>query len=402
MFRIAIKDLKLFAADKRAMLLTFLLPIALISLFAMAFGGSGKRESRPMELVVADEDKTEHSRNMISRIDSLKEFEVVLTALDTAERLIKKGDANAALVLHRGFGDSITKDALLPVELKYDAAREMETGILQGALAGAFMRITGNKSMIAQAIRNFDAQNPGMDSAVRGMIHQQIAGNFQGPSSQPVITATPLVAEKENSPGLVQAVAGTAIMMLLFSVAGMGASLLDEKQEGTLKKLLYSPMHPNNILYGKMLSVNILSIIQLIVLFLFAWLVFGLNIFQNIPSLALMILATAFACSSFGVFLASFAKSRSQVQGVSTLIILTMSAVGGSMIPLFVMPIWMQKMAVISVNYWGIQGFYDIFWRMLPVTDPVFLTRIAVLIAIGIVLNLISVVLYKKNVLQIA
>src|SRR6185436_17963589 len=107
-----------------------------------------------------------------------------------------------------------------------------------------------------------------------------------------------------------------------------------------------------------MLSPNIISMSQLTVMFLFAWIVFGLDITLNIPSLMLMISATAFACSSFGVFLASFAKSRQQVQGLSTLIILVMSAVGGSMIPLFLMPSWMQKIAVVSVNYWGIQGFY--------------------------------------------
>lgn len=115
-----------------------------------------------------------------------------------------------------------------------------------------------------------------------------------------------------------------------------------------------------------------------------------------------MIFATAFACSSFGVFLASIAKSRSQVQGISTLIILTMSAIGGSMIPIFVMPVFMQKMAIISVNYWGIQGFYDIFWRMLPASDPTFITRVAVLFTIGIVLNLVSVTLYRRNILKIA
>ena len=50
---------------------------------------------------------------------------------------------------------------------------------------------------------------------------------------------------------LVHVVAGTSVMMLLFSVAGIGGSLLDEKQEGMLKKFLCSPIPPNHILYGK-------------------------------------------------------------------------------------------------------------------------------------------------------
>ena len=47
-----------------------------------------------------------------------------------------------------------------------------------------------------------------------------------------------------------------------------------------------------------------------------------------------MILATAFACASFGIFIASIAKTRKQVESYSTLIILVMSAIGGSMVPL--------------------------------------------------------------------
>jgi len=213
---------------------------------------------------------------------------------------------------------------------------------------------------------------------------------------------TKLVKSTNNNQlGLLQAVAGTAVMMLLFSVVGIGMGLLDEKQEGTLKRLLYSPMNPINILFGKMLSANIISILQLLVMFVFASLVFGLDIGAHLPGMLITIVATAFACSAFGVLLASFAKNRQQVQGLSTLIILVMSAIGGSMIPLFFMPVFMQKLAVISVNYWSIQGFYDIFWRNLAVTSPTFISRIVVLLLIGGILNLFAILMFKKNILKL-
>jgi ABC-2 type transport system permease protein len=205
----------------------------------------------------------------------------------------------------------------------------------------------------------------------------------------------------DNLPGLTHSVAGTSIMMLLFSVAAIGASLLDEKQEGILKKLLCTPIHPNHILLGKMVYANIISISQLLIMFIFAWLVFGLDIMHHIPSLVLMIIMISYACSGLGVFLASFAKSRQQVQGFSTLIIMIMSAIGGSMIPVPVMPAFMQKIAVVSVNYWGIQGFYDIFWRLVPLTDITFLSRVLVLLCIGSLLNLIALIMFKKNILKI-
>jgi ABC-2 type transport system permease protein len=211
------------------------------------------------------------------------------------------------------------------------------------------------------------------------------AGNFNG----------------DDSLGLIQSVAGTAIFMLLFSVAEIGGSLLDEKQEGMLKKLLYSPLLSNHILYGKMIFADIISIAQLSIMFVYAWLVFDLDIMHHLPSVVLMIFVTAYACSSFGIFLASFSKSRQQVQGLSKLIVLFMSGLGGSMIPIFMMPEFMQKIAVFTVNYWGVQGFYDIFWRFLPITDITFLSRVVVLISIGTLLNFIALQMFKKNILKI-
>lgn len=407
MIRIAIKDLRLYFADRRAVILLFLLPISLITLFALIFGGQDDRKSRPQTLVIADEDQTEASRKIVVELDSLKEFEVRLTTLDTAQRWVRKGDEAAILVLHHGLKDSLDAGSKAPIELQYDGSREAELGLLQAALIGNLIRIVGTKAFQKDALAKFDRLNPNLDSATRKSVRRQITENFGGAPgekgpTESMLTTTPLISEKENSPGLVHAVAGTSIMMLLFAVGGMGASMLDEKQEGTLKRLLYSPMKPIHILFGKMLSTNIISVLQLTVMFLFAWIVFGLNIWQNVPGLVMMILATGFACSSFGVFLASFAKTRAQVQGLSTLIVLTMSAIGGSMIPTFAMPPFMQKMSHFSVNYWGVQGFYDIFWRMLPAGDPGFLSRIAVLIAIGLTLNFLAVRLFKRNILSIA
>lgn len=408
MINIFRKELKLFFSDKRALLLTFLLPIAIISLFALAFGGAGRSdEARPYVLPVADLDSTEESQRVIALLDSEKSLLVVQFPLIEGQEAVKKGEEPALLIFHKGFSDSAGKGAPPPIELLIDEAKEAEVGLLQQALYSKLFSITGSAGMKKKVLSDIEKQYAHLDSATLDNIKKQVEENFSSSgfsenSGDPGMKVTRLVAAKQdNTPGLVQAVAGTAVMMLLFSVAAMGASLLSEKEEGTLKKLLTSPIHPNAILFAKMLSSNLVSVMQLIVMFLYAWILFGLDIFQNIPALALHILATAFACSSFGMLLASIAKTRSQVQGISTLIILTMSAIGGSMIPTFIMPEWMQKISVISVNYWSIQGFFDIFWRSLSISDFAFLKRVLILFAIGTVMTAISMRLFKKNVLKL-
>ncbi len=408
MFHITRKEIKLFFNDKRAMMLSFLLPIALITLFAMAFGAiGGDEESSPIYLVVVDEDQSAFSKNFISTLDTTKSLSIEKMNFEDAQKEVKKGDAAALLVFHKGIEDSMHNGNALPIELQYDASREAEVGLLQQALISKLMSSMGASFFQQQAIQQFEWQFPMLDSATSVMIKKQIAEVLSSPLSLrrgaggEVIKMTALVQDKDNAAGLVQAVAGNAMIVLLFSVAAMGAGILEEKEEGTLKKLLYSPIKPQQILFGKMFSAIIISILQLIVMFLFAWLAFGLDIFINIPSLIIMILATAFAVSGVGLFLASIARTRQQVQGLSSLIILTMSALGGSMVPLFIMPMFMQQLAKISLNYWSMQGFFDIFWRQLPTNDPVFLSRIAVLLLFGIVLTTVSMFLLRRNLMKI-
>ena len=149
-----------------------------------------------------------------------------------------------------------------------------------------------------------------------------------------------------------------------------------------------------------MLTAVIVAIFQLSVMFVFSWLAFGLDIFMNLPALIIMILTTAIACSAFGVLLASIVRSKKQADSLSTIIVLFMSAIGGSMIPLYIMPAFMQDAAVISVNYWSIQGFYDIFWRETGVAGVT--QNAIVLIAITAGVLAISAFFFKKNILRIS
>ncbi len=400
------KDLKLFFADKKGALLTFALPILLISLFAFAFGGvGGNRTAKPVQLLVVDNDFTKDSKVVLSNLEALKGVKTITEEKTTAIDLVKKGKYVAVLIVEKGFQDSVALGKSLPLELKYDAAREIEMGMLQSVLMQNLMASVGKKMINAKMEASFDTNFSGVPKNIKekamslmnsdqGGVNSMMGENNMG------LQMTSVIKEdtKKGNLGLIQAVAGTAIMMLLFSIAGIGGGLLDEKEAGTLKRLLYSPVKPTDVLFGKMLAALVISIIQLTIMFVFSWIVFGLPIFKDLTSLVLMIIATAFAVSSFGIFLVSIAKSRQQLQGYSTIIIMLMSAIGGSMIPLFVMPEIMQQIAVISVNYWGIQGFYDIFWRSLPLTE--ILPKMGVLAAIGLGMTLISIRLFKKNVLK--
>ncbi|MES2799702.1 MAG: ABC transporter permease [Bacteroidota bacterium] len=390
MIKIALKDLRIFFKDKRLVLLTFTIPIALISLFAFAFGGMWTNDDdEKITLLISDLDHSEASKKTISLLDSLKGIELIPSKLKEAQAAIRKGNESFVLVINQGFSEAMNSGTKLPLELQYDQANDMEVAILQQSLLPTLstlpFKLIDSSKMMANPPREM-ANNPNPMHALP-------------PAAIPNdIKMTPLIIPTQDANiGLIQAVAGTSVLMLLFSVVGFGMGLIDERQEGTLKRLYYAPINPINVLYGKMICVNIISLMQMIVMFVFTSVAFGLDIITPLPGLMVTIVATSFTCSAFGLFLASIAQSRQQVQGLSTLIILVMSALGGSMIPIFIMPALMQKAAVISLNYWSIQSFFDVFWRNLSVTNPTFLLHIGILLLMGLVLNVIAIIFFKKN-----
>jgi ABC-2 type transport system permease protein len=398
MFKLFKKDLTLFFHDQRSVILTFLLPVILITLFAFAYGSIGAFDGRsePVKLLVADMDQTRSSKEVIYKIDSLKDISVLITDSVKSKELVIKGKYAGALIIYKGFHDSLEAGNATPIELVYDRSREMEIGILQQNLISTLMSFT-NESKIKKGIENylkdiFPDEEDDMSNDIFVAVRKESESNQ-------TLKWTPIVGIKNDTKlGLIQAVAGTAILMLLFSVAGVGTSILEEKENGTIKRLLCSPLRSSSILYGKMLFAFFISILQLTAMFIFAWLIFKMDLSVNIPALILMIIATAFAVSSLGIFLAAIAKTRQQAQNLSTILILIMSAIGGSMIPIFIMPAILQKIALLSVNYWGIQGFYDIFWRTLPL--EAILPKILILMSIGIFMTLASIQLFKKRIIK--
>jgi len=396
MIRLFRKDLTLFFKDQRSFILTFLVPIILITVFAFAYGGIGdySDSTDSLELLIVDQDRSGLSEKITADLDAHSVLTVETAGYDRARDLITSGDYPAALVFRIGFQDSVHSDGNLPVQLLYDEEQEPETWHLQSLIVNTLVSYI-RRIELQKYFDEFRYMLP--DSGASIAITPDILADM---NESQIIEKISIVGEKKNIKlGLIQAVAGTAILMLLFSMASVGTSILEEKENGTINRLLYSPLNSRIILYSKMLVAFFIAILQLTVMFIFSWIFLGLDITINIKGLILMILSTAFAISSLGIFLASIARTRQQAQNLSNLIILVMSAIGGSMIPLFYMPQIMNKVAVFSINYWGIQGFYDIFWRLLPVSETY--PKILVLIGTGIILTLLSIRLINRNIIKL-
>jgi ABC-2 type transport system permease protein len=202
------------------------------------------------------------------------------------------------------------------------------------------------------------------------------------------LTIRDVVGENKKSPMVSFYAAGIGVMFLLFTASAAGGSLLDESDSGALDRVLSSHVSMTTLLAGKMIYCTLLAFSQLCLMFLWGWAVFHLDLWTHVPGFLVMGICTAFAVANFGMILASVSKTRAQQGGISTLLILTMSAIGGSMFPRFLMSPTLQKAGLFTINGWAIDGFTKVFWYDEPIQQ--LWPQVSVLLAVGIFLFVIA------------
>jgi linearmycin/streptolysin S transport system permease protein len=379
--------------DRVAQALTFLLPIVFFSIFATVFGGQQNAATSRIRIAVVDEDHSEVSVRLVQGLQAEKALRVRTTAGDNesgptvdrpgAERLVRNGDIPVAVVIPQGLGRSYSEHGFgggngPAIQLLSDVSDRIAPQMVLGLIQKVAM--TAAPDLLMQGgLRQFEKYAGSMTPQQKAAVDEWLptltarARSGQPPGSSATAgTGLPISVDvvdvmrtNTNQGSLISFyAAGIGVMFLLFSsVGGAGGALLDEAEAGTLERLLSTNIGMSGVLIGKWILLAIVGCAQLTVMFLWGRLVFGLPLFSHLPGFAVMTIFTAGAAAALGLVLATLARTRAQLQGFSTIFILTMSALGGSMFPRFLMSETMQKIGLLTFNAWALDGYLKVFWR---------------------------------------
>jgi len=158
-------------------------------------------------------------------------------------------------------------------------------------------------------------------------------------------------------------IGATAILFLLFS-AMQGASIsLDERKSGISDRILVGPLGAIAMLTGKFLFLTLIGTLQAAIIVAVGHFAFGVSIAAHLSTLALTCIGSAALAAAIALLVASLSGSAAQMNTVSTFIVLLFSAIGGSMVPRFMMPEWLQSLGRFTPNHWSIEAFYGILAR---------------------------------------
>jgi ABC-type multidrug transport system permease subunit len=377
--------------DRFAQALTFLLPIIFFSIFASVFGGQGGGTPR-VDVAVVDEDHSDFSDRLLTglrREGALRMRETrdgegaqALTRSD-AEALVRAGEVPVAVVVPAGMGVGFADHGFAgggpPLVLLADASDRIAPQMVYGLLQKTTMTAAPDL-LVRSGLRQFEShagtmtaeQRQAVDDWLPRLRQESMAGDPDDGSSPPAMgvgveVVDVMHTDTRQGNTIAFYAAGIGVMFLLFSsVAGAGGALLDEADSGTLERLLSTRIGMGGVLIGKWLFLTLVGCAQLTVMFLWGRVIFDLPLFAHLPGFAIMTVATAGAASALGLVLATLARTRAQLSGFSTIFILTMSALGGSMFPRFLMPEAMQTLGLFTFNAWALDGYLKVFWRNAP------------------------------------
>jgi ABC-2 type transport system permease protein len=407
------KDLKLFFSDRRSVILSFAVPIAIASFFGSVFSGSSSdAEPAKIAVMLVDHDGSAISRAIVAGAQADPNLNVSVTDEATARASVREGDTPVAVIVPTGFGTAagsafFSAGARPPLDLLFDPSRTTELAMVRGILTQHVMEAVSREMFGGPQGQTFvdrtlpEIESSAMDPQQKAALLQMLRSvqAFNNTPADPAAGARPqgvtmpyTVREQAMTSGAnvvyngyAHSFAGMGIQFLLFAMANLGVEMLLERQRGLWKRLRSAPISRYMLLAGKTVSGTVISLMTLFVSFGFAMIVFGVRIEGSVIGFLGISIACALMAATFGLVVAAVGSTPATARGVTTLAVLMMVMLGGAWVPSFVFPAWLQTVTVVVPVRWAVDGLDAMTWRGIGLSGAVLpiavLTGFAILFA---------------------
>jgi ABC-2 type transport system permease protein len=374
---IALKDLKILRRDRSALIFTFGMPIILTFVFGSMFGGSSGTGGVPeFKVLVANQDLGPRGGEVMQSMSSagLKpEAENVGPA--QMEQMIGKGDFAVGVVIPPDFSrvfDAAISDPSAPraaIKLVADPGNKRISVMIKGMIGAAAERM-----VVTNVVRQYSVA--AMALANRTSVDLNVLNE----------KSNSLTPGDEFLPGF--------MVYFVFTLAnGVASTLLGERQEGTLRRMLNAPVSRFEILIGKLMARSVLGVLQtgMLIAIGVGWL--HLSVAQAPIGILLTALTTIFAACGLGLLMATFGKTMDQIQGMTTMFLLLLGFVSGTLIPREFLPKWMVRMSYVTPHAWALNAYQDLIQRHHTLVST--LPNLAVVAIFGVVFFSIALARFK-------
>jgi ABC-2 type transport system permease protein len=366
LFPLIRKELIVLRRDWHALLLLFAMPTLFILLMSLALRDKfAEGAGAPFTFYLVNHDSADAlSDTLTAGIRAQGAFRDLGTGAgaETDAGLVKSGKAQFLVVVPEGFSRAVaTKDPkALQISVSPDADRV--TAMLFGAVIRESVSRLYMKQAMAPLKKRLGALIPAgteIDGIPAGAMEKMIV--------QQSLYADGATLRQPTS--VQQSVPAWLVFAMFFVALPLSTTWLQERRQGTFTRLRSLGLSPSHLLIGKLVpyyAINLVQVVLMLAVGLYVVPLFGgdaLTLGHSAAGLAVMALAVSFAAVSYALLIANLVSTVEQATILTGVTNLVLAALGGVMVPRFVMPLAMQRISMASPMAWGLEGFLDIFLR---------------------------------------
>ncbi|HOW82375.1 MAG TPA: ABC transporter permease [Spirochaetota bacterium] len=361
------------ARDYPSFLVLIVMPVVFILVMSLSMQALFQSHSRfKIRIYAINSDGGPRSKNFIDRVRSinnlsLKELDAS-TSPDELAGLIIDSDYRFAIILNKTFSryvnDLNSSPAMKPVSMLCDPAMQaMAYQALKNQIEMelARMRMDIFFAKNAEITRNIGLNAKTLVDSIGEVVVTDYVYKNKTDSITPNATQ--------------QSVPAWLVFSMYFLVFPISTIFHTEKASGTIQRLRSINVGGGSLIAGKITAYYIISMIQVAAMLCVGRYVVPLlggdGIHLGSSHAGLFIIATCVSVNaiSYGLFLSLLSKNVHVASGAGAVLTIILAAIGGIMVPKFVMPEMMQKLAGFSPLGWGMEGFLDIILRNGSVAD---------------------------------
>jgi ABC-2 type transport system permease protein len=366
--------------DRAALAMSFLLPALFFLIFAAIFSGATGEQLR-LKVAIADELQDEISSRLVRAIRSDPAIASVgredLTA-DQVREWVRRGTADVGMIIRSDAEplDSLGGFGPAPIIIVSDPVRGVAVPMLKGQVQKAYFAAMPDVALGSvmdliedQFIELSEDQRTDLESGLDELREEAEAGSTTGWGFEDLFSDERVAGQSGAANHVAYYAGAVAILFLLFSAVHGAISLLEERDSGILDRILAGPGSIGVLVNGKFLFLVTQGFVQVGVIFVIAWLVHGVDLPGHVLPWSVTTLCASAAAAALALVIAAACRTKRQAQTLANVAILVISALGGSMVPRFFMPQFVQNLGWLTPNTWALEAYTATFWRDEPVAS---------------------------------
>jgi ABC-2 type transport system permease protein len=399
---IGMKDLTLAFRDRAALILMLLVPFTLTIGLGLVTGrftaGGGNRSGiSEIPMVIVNKDGEQLGNVLVDLFTSNDLAQLVeptvLNDVDAARKQVRDDHVAAAIIVPAGFTASVfdQQQKTVKIEVHTNPGRTLTASVVQAIVEEFLSRVRADSVGGQVTVRQLIASGRSVpEDAER--VGREISGQWRAASD--AITVQRVITGTANAPEfdiLTVLAPSTALMFLMYTVSHGARSLLTERMGGTLPRLFVTPTTYAQILGGKVLGICLTGAMQVGILIATTTLMFGVR-WGDLLGVATLVLAAAAGATGWGLLLTAVVKTPVQVGNLGSAMMLLFAILGGGVGFNFPLPNWADRIAHLTPNRWGIDGFIAL-GAGGTLTDV--MPQVMALVVMGMVLFAVAVLLFR-------